>query len=106
MLQWMYRVEITVSSNTELTDLLGAADYFQVAELKDVCSKQFTKKLTTATCLEVLNVACKYDLTDLASSCMRLFYANEKELLQQAGQTTYESIPRDLQKIMGLIKLN
>jgi hypothetical protein len=67
VVRWIYLQNIdNIADN--LADLLDAAEYFQIASLKDICSRMLIKKLTVESCLELLDTAYKYDLKKLKSS--------------------------------------
>jgi BTB/POZ domain len=49
----------------KLLPLLEAAEYFQIAGLKEVCSRLLIETISMENCLELLNTTYKYDLQQL-----------------------------------------
>ena len=64
-----------------MPDLLEAAEYFQIAGLKEMCGRELIHTITTHHCLQLLDTAFKYDIKNLKNPCNEFFVTNKKEVL-------------------------
>ena len=64
VLQWMYLHEIPHAAD-KVDELLDAAEYFQMAALQQMCAKLLGRKLSVDNCLQLLDVAFKYEVKEL-----------------------------------------
>jgi BTB/POZ domain len=62
--RWMYLWNLN-SSADKVAGLLEAAEYFQIATLKQYCSRILIRQLSVDNCLEMLDTAYKYNMIDL-----------------------------------------
>ena len=75
VIQWMYLREINIADDIVI-DLLVAADYFQIAGLKAVCADVLIRELRVDNCLELLDMAYKYNIGDLKRPASDLLIIN------------------------------
>ena len=103
VIKWMYMHNITNASD-KATQLLDAAEYFQIAGLKEFCVDLLVKKLSVNNCLELLNLSYKYTIKPLKRQATDLLFSNRKQAL--VGVRNLEavcgSIPHDVRELLGL----
>ncbi len=78
----------------------------QVAELKRLCASQLTSQLRETNCLQYLNLAFKYNLSELKTGAMEVFFANRQQILRSTATKTagdYSAIPRDFLEALQLL---
>ena len=74
VIKWMYLHNI-VDAGAKVTKLLEAAEYFQIAGLKELCGLILMDQVAVNNCMKMLDLACKYDIKNLKVgwSCKWLF---------------------------------
>ncbi len=63
--------------------LLEAADYFQMAGLKEMCGRLLINMISCDNCLKLMDMACKYDVKNLKPDCMKFFVKNREKVLEK-----------------------
>ncbi len=63
--------------------LLEAADYFQMAGLKEMCGRFLINTISCDNCLKLMDTACKYDVKNLKTQCNKFFVKNKEEVLKE-----------------------
>jgi hypothetical protein len=63
--------------------LLEAADYFQMAGLKEMCGRLLINTISCDNCLKLMDTACKYDVKNLKPDCMKFFVKNKEEVMEK-----------------------
>jgi hypothetical protein len=63
--------------------LLEAADYFQMAGLKEMCGRLLINTISVVNCLKLMDMACKYDVKNLKPDCMKFFVKNREKVLEK-----------------------
>ena len=103
VIKWMYLHSITDASD-KAPQLLDAAEYFQIAGLKEVCVDLLVKKLRVDNCLELLNLAYKYNIKPLKRQAIDLLVPNRKKVLAKVQNLSAAcgSIPQDAWELLGL----
>ena len=103
VIKWMYLHSITDASD-KAPQLLDAAEYFQIAGLKEVCVDLLVKKLRVDNCLELLNLAYKYNIKPLKRQAIDLLVPNRKQVLAKVQNLSAAcgSIPQDAWELLGL----
>ena len=77
-----------------------------MAELKRLCASQLNSQLGETTCLQYLNLAFKYNLPELKTGAMEVFFANKQQILRSKATKTagnYSAIPRDFLEALQLL---
>ena len=77
-----------------------------MAELKRLCASQLTSQLGETYCLQYLNLAFKYNLPQLKTKAMEVFFANKQQILSSAATAAagdYSAIPRDFLEALQLL---
>jgi len=103
VVKWMYLQNIEDTAQ-KVHDLLKAADYLQIAGLKEICGLHLVSSLAKENCLELLNLAYKYDIKNLKRLCIDLFVPNRKEILQQTSSLAevIQDLPALVVELLGL----
>jgi hypothetical protein len=65
----------------KMLDLLEAAEYLQINGLKEICCRQLANRVSVEECLQVLDLAFKYNMKGLMRECNDFFVINRKEVL-------------------------
>jgi len=84
LVKWMYLHTIADAAK-KVTKLLDAAEYFQMAGLKELCRLILMDQVAVDNCLKMLDLACKYNVKNLKGKCNEIFMANREEVLRKAG---------------------
>ena len=80
IIKWMYMHDIE-NAGEKVEDLLAAADYLQVAGLKEMCGRMLIETISADNCLQLLNTAFKYDVKNLKNPCVVVFLNNKTKVL-------------------------
>ncbi len=87
-----------------MLDLVKAADYFQIAGLKEMCGRLLAATVVPENCLSLLNTACKYDVKNLKTQCNEFFVKNKEQVMKKTpnlGEVVTDIPPLGLE-FMGL----
>jgi hypothetical protein len=77
-----------------------------VAELKRLCASQLTSQLRETNCLQYLNLAFKYNLPELKTGAMKVFFTHDQQNQRSAAMAAagdYSAIPRDFLEALQLL---
>jgi hypothetical protein len=101
--KWMYLHHIE-NAEGKVEDLLEAAEYLQIAGLKETCSLILMADLNKENCLKMLNTAYKYNIKNLKQRCNEVFVANKKEILETTKNMTavVSHVPALVVELLGL----
>jgi BTB/POZ domain len=73
----MYLQPVSITSEN-VTYLLEAAEYFQIADLKNVCVDKLIRQLSVDNCLQLLDTAFKFNIEKLKRLATDLSVPNRK----------------------------
>ena len=104
VIKWMYLHNI-VDAGAKVTKLLEAAEYFQIAGLKELCGLILMDQVAVNNCMKMLDLACKYDVKNLKAKCHEIFVADRAEVLRQAGANLAETISNVPPVVLELLSI-
>ena len=81
VIKWM-NLQSIADAPKKVADLLEAAEYFQIAGLKEICSQVLIRTLDVRTCLQLLDTACKYNLKQLKKLATDLLVPNKWQAME------------------------
>jgi hypothetical protein len=89
VLRYLYcgKVQFEQSMNTDATNILAAADYFQCDELKAFCVQHLQQLISEETALDLLQVASLFRCTSLIDTCFDYLSCNTQEVLNSEAFT-------------------
>ena len=84
----------------KVPQLLEAAEYFQMAALKDSCEDILTRQLSVENCVQMMNTAFLFNVPTLKN----LFLPNRETVLanKDGWQDKIANIPQCVQELLGL----
>ena len=87
-----------------MPEVLEAAEYFQIQELKELCGSVMEEKLCEANCLQFLNLAFRYNMRNLQKSAGDLLQKNKAKILKATTPTpgAVSAIPEAVRAFLGL----
>jgi hypothetical protein len=80
VVKWMY-VHSIENPQDKMLDLLEAAEYLQIDGIKETCGRQLADRVSVKECLQMLDLAFKYNMKGLMRECNDFFVINRKEVL-------------------------
>ena len=91
LIDYMYSGEIEIDAYN-VKDVLAAADFFQMLDVKQFCCEVMECTVTDANCIEILKTAAKYQV----SSCLKTTYQVIGENWYQLASTeTFQNLSKD-----------
>ena len=103
VLRWMYLYTIS-NMPDKVPQLLEAAEYFQMAALKDSCEDILTRQLSVENCVQMMNTAFLFNIPTLKKKALDLFLPNRETVLanKDGWQDKIANIPQCVQELLGL----
>ena len=103
VLQWMYLRPIANAAD-KVDELLEAADFLQMAALKEACSRILIQQLDVHNCLLTLNTAFVYNLATVKWPANELFIYNRQAVLAQNPNwaEVLVDVPQTALEMLGL----
>jgi hypothetical protein len=78
----------------KLAELLEAAEYLQIAGLKEICLNMLIETIKVETCLELMNTAYKYNMDLLKKLTADILYPNRQSFCSCNSLMLVHSRPR------------
>jgi len=105
VLKWMYLHKIE-NAAAKAVDLLEAAEYFQIMGLKELSINLLMKNVTVENCLQMMNVAFKYNVNCMKTKCNDVFVRNRCKVMEMAAGKNLthvvSHVPKDALELLGI----